>query len=460
VSIFKSCDIRGVYGLDLDEKTAYLLGRATASRVRGGRVLVGGDLRPSTPSLKAALIEGLLQSGAQVVDIGLVPTPTLYWAKARLAAAAGVMVTASHNPARYNGFKLMFGELPVEPDDVQALAREMERGDFISGQGTLRREEPLPAYADGLALAFPALRTHRLVVDAGNGSMSTVAPGILRRAGQEVVELYCTPDGTFPHRDPNPAVAENLHALSERVLAAGAELGVAYDGDGDRVIFVDGRGRVLPADRALVLLVRHTLREHPGGAVVYDLKSSLVVEQEIIAAGGRALRERSGHAFIKRRLLLEGAVLGGEVSGHYFFAALGGDDALYATLAMLAALDALGLPLAEALDTVPAYPITPDLRLPCPAAEAQQIVTALQVAWRDHPLDTLDGVRIAFPQGWALARISVTEPLLTLRFEAESEKELAAIQRQVRQSVPALDALLAANEAGRRGGRPLPPGQA
>ena len=442
MSIFKDCDIRGIYGRELDEDTARRLGRAVGARIGGDdEVVVGGDLRPSTPALKAALIAGLCQSGAQVVDLGIVPTSAFYYGRRRLKAAAGVMVTASHNPAPYNGFKLIFGELAITPEELRVLAREMAAESFPSSEGYVRQEQVLPAYLASISSAFPDIRPHHLVVDAGNGSMWEAAPSALRRAGQKVEELYCTPDGAFPNRNPNPAIATYLGDLCRRVVQVGAELGVAYDGDGDRVIFVDQRGRVQPADRTLVLFARHVLARHPGGSVVYDLKSSLVVSEGVLAAGGRPLMEKSGHAFIKRRLLTEGAILGGEISGHYFFGELGGDDALYATLLLLRALDEWGVPYAQAMDTVPAYPITPDLRIPCPREGAERILAELRTAFRDHPINPLDGVRIEFARGWALARISVTEPLITLRFEAHTDGELEAIQRQVRAASPTLEAL-------------------
>ena len=447
MTIFKTCDIRGVYDEELDDQTAYQLGRAIGQRYPGRAVVVGGDQRVSTPALKRALIEGLCCSGACVVDLGLLPTPTFYHAKRKLGAPAGVMVTASHNPPKYNGFKVMLGDLPVEPEDVQQLAADIAalppapRADGAC-PANITQVDILPDYQALLLTTFPALAPRRVVVDAGNGSMWQMAPAVLRACGQDVVELYCTPDGRFPNRDPNPSVPAHLRELCRRVVETGAALGVAYDGDGDRAIFVDRRGRILPADHVLVLLLRHMLRLHPGGGVVYDLKSSSVVADETRAAGGRPLMEKSGHAFIRRRLILEHAVLGGEVSGHYFFGALGGDDALYATLLLLRALDDLGLELAEAIDTVPSYPITPDLRLPCDSARARRILDDLQAAFADHPIERLDGVRVQFPSGWALARTSVTEPLLTLRFEAHSQAELAAIQRQVRDKAPLLDALM------------------
>jgi phosphomannomutase/phosphoglucomutase len=438
MSIFKSCDIRGVYDSELDEETAYRLGRAVGSRMRGQRIVVAGDLRLSTPSLKAALTDGLYVSGAQIIDLGVIPTPGFYFGKRELEAPAGIMVTASHNPAEYNGFKLMLGDLPVEPQDLQALAGEMGRGEFVDQRGAYRQEPILEEYVERLIRAFPDLQAHHVVVDAGNGSMGPIAPRVLRRAGQKVTELYCEPDGSFPHRDPNPAIPEHLHDLAQRVLTTGAELGIAYDGDGDRVIFVDESGEIQPAERVLVLFIRYLLRRHPGAAVVYDLKSSSVVEEETKAAGGRPLMEKSGHAFIKRRLIEEGALLGGEVSGHYFFAQTRGDDALYATLLLLKVLDSWEIPLSQALASVPTYPITPDMRLPCPPERARRIIEQLKAAFSEYPVSTLDGVRIQFPQGWALARVSVTEPVITLRFEAHSEKELAAIQQRVRRASPLL----------------------
>ena len=451
MSIFKDCDIRGVYGEELHDDTGLRLGKALSRRLAGRIVVVGGDLRPSTPALKAALIEGLVWGGCHVIDVGTVPTPALYYAKRALDAHGAVMVTASHNPARYNGFKLMVGDRPVTPEALEGLARDMAQGAFVPGLGTVRTRHVMADYARALERAFPRLARRRVVVDAGNGSMWDVAPGVLRRAGQEVVPLFCEPDGSFPHRSPNPAIPAHLAALRGRVREARADLGIAYDGDGDRVVFVDELGEVQPADRVLVLFLRHALAEHPGGggrppAVVYDLKASSVVTEETLAAGGRPLMEKSGHAFIKARLLDEDAVLGGEVSGHYFFGAIGGDDALYATLYYLRVLDAAGLSPSRALSTVPAYPITPDIRVACPPEEADAILAELERGLNDRPIDRLDGVRARFDHGWALARRSVTEPLITLRFEAHTEEELARIQERVRVASPRLARLLA--EAG------------
>jgi phosphomannomutase/phosphoglucomutase len=444
MSIFKSCDIRGVFGDELTADTARRLGRALASRWPGTTVVVGRDLRPSSPELATALIDGLVASGAQVTDTGEVPTPVLYYAKRQHGFAVAVMVTASHNPPQYNGFKLMWGDLPVSPEDIATLADEMAAGDFVTAQGSVRHLAVVDAYLSFIRSLCPTLQPRRVVVDCGSGSMSTVAPGLLGQLGIAVIPLYCQPDGRFPFRDPNPAIARHLTNLCHAVVDQGAELGLAFDGDGDRVIAADGRGAVVPADRTLVLLIRDLLASQPGASVVYDQKSSSIVPEEIVRHGGRPLREKSGHAFIKRRLLIEDAALGGEISGHYFFRELGGDDALYACLALLRALDRLGASFTEAIASVPSYPISPDIRLPATPDVARRVLADLEASFSEQPVDHLDGVRIDFSDGWALARLSVTEPLITLRFEAHTQDRLAALQAEIRRASPTLERLWAA----------------
>lgn len=429
MSIFKACDIRGVYGKDLDELIAERLGSAIAERVDGREVVLGADLRPSSSPLKWALVRGLIDGGAQVVDIGVVPTPVLYDAKDRLGAYGAVMVTASHNPPQYNGFKLMFGERPVTPEDIRRLAEAAETR-RPHRRGSFRTAQAMEPYAEMLAQSFGGLRPRQVVVDAGNGAMWWLAPMVLERAGLLVEPLYCLPDGTFPNRHPNPAIAAHLADLQALCARLGA-WGAAYDGDGDRVIFVDEQGRVLPADRVFVLFITYRLAGQPGARVVYDLKSSLVVPEAVERTGGVPLEERSGHAFIKARLLDEDAVLGGEISGHYFFGELGRDDALYATLLLARLLEERDVSLVEAVQRVPSYPITPDLRLPCAPDVADGILADLDLAFAELPRSHLDGVKILFPDGWALARRSVTEPVITLRFEARTEEVLAEIRSQV-----------------------------
>ena len=447
MSVFKACDIRGVYGEELDDRFALGLGRAIGTKSNGGTLVVGGDVRPSTRALKSSLIDGLVRAGCDVIDIGTVATPVFYYALRHLGANGGVMVTASHNPPHYNGFKLMLGPLPVAGADLLALQRLIEAGGpYRQGDGAVEYRDVVSEYEASLVRQFePHGMAGPVVIDAGNGCLGEIAPRVLRSLGHDVSELYCELDGTFPNRSPDPAEEANLRDLKQRVLEERASLGVAYDGDGDRVIFVDERGLALPADRLFVLFVRDRLCKWPGSTVVYDIKCSSVVAEEIERVGGAALMRKSGHAFIKRSLLEEDAVLGGENSGHYFFRELGGDDALYATLLLLDILQGARTTLGRLMKTVPRYPITPDIRLPCPPDRARAVLNELETSFRgETEISKVDGVRVSWMDGWALARISVTEPLLTLRFEARTEERLAEIRRAVSERVPPLAELLEA----------------
>jgi len=441
MSIFKACDIRGRYGVGLDPAIALAVGRAVGSLLTGKAVVVGGDLRPSTDPLRGALTEGLVAAGCRVIDVGVLPTPAFYFAKDHLNADGGIMVTGSHNPPGDNGFKVSLGKQAITETDIREIRRRVERADFVTGDGSLTRADVGGAYEDFLKRRFPRrARGPRIVVDPGNGCYAHIAPRVLRDRGYDVVELNCEPDGRFPNRSPDPAVAENLKVLAEVVLHEKADLGVAYDGDGDRVVFVDQRGRIVESDIAVVLYARPALKVRPG-VVVYDIKCSGVVADQVREAGGTPVMEKSGHAFIRGTLLKTNAVLGGEISGHFFFGELGRDDGLYATLLMLDIVHAEGRSLAALSDSVPRYFITPDLRLPCSPEQANAALAALEATFRDKPaceVTTLDGVRVAFADGWALARPSVTEPLLTMRFEARSAARLEEIQRTVRELVPSL----------------------
>lgn len=433
MSIFKACDVRGRAGTELTAEVAEQLGRAIGTAIDGREVVVGGDLRLSTAALKEGLARGLASAGCRVLDVGVLPTPAFYFAKDRLGVQAGVMVTGSHNPPADNGFKITLGPRPITEQELGALEQLMQGGRYRGGTGRVEPHDLVASYQAAVLAPFSGRSRRRLVVDAGNGCYARIAPPVLRELGHEVIELFCEPDGRFPGRSPNPSVPAHLTALQETVRSSQAELGVAYDGDGDRAVFVDERGRVVESDRSIVLLARHLLRQRPG-KVVYDLKCSSVVPEEVRRLGGEPIMERSGHAFIKTTLLREGAVLGGEISGHFFFGDIGRDDGLVATLTMLEALDEAGASLARLVDSVPRYPITPDIRIPCPADLAREIVAELEAAFADDPglaIHRLDGVRIDWPDGWALARPSVTEPLLTLRFEAHTEARLLAIQQQV-----------------------------
>ena len=437
MSIYKDCDIRGVYPGEIDESAAYAVGRALATLHPGARLAVGGDVRLSTPALKAALIRGLADSGATVLDIGAIPTPALYFALGRLDVAGGATVTASHNPPKYNGIKFMFGGAPVTREDMDRVEACVKAGRFLDRRGAAMVRPILGDYMDALAGRFSAPKRLKIVVDAGNGAMSEVAPQVLRRCGYEVVELFCAPDGRFPNRDPNPAEYSHLGAVCERVREVGADFGVAFDGDGDRAVFIDETGTAVMNEKSLVLFIRRLLKDRPG-PVVYDQKSSSAIKRATLAMGGQPVPERSGHAFIKRRFLQVGAAIAGEVSGHFFFGELGYDDGLFAALTMAELIAQAGRPLSALTADIVCPPITPDIRVHCPYASQQDWLDRVEAlaAGRDCAVSRLDGVRLEFPDGWLLLRKSVTAEQVTLRAEADTEARLAALLDMVRKAIP------------------------
>lgn len=432
MSIYKDCDIRGVYGQDLTEREMEQIGQALAVKLQGRSIVVGGDFRTHTPQLKAALIRALLAGGAQVWDVGQVSTPQLYFSKTHLGTYASAQVTASHNPPKYNGLKLMLGDLPVQTADIQALEALVRAGAAQTGTGVLHQADTTDAYAAMLRENFHAqAKPLKIVVDAGNGAMSVIAPRVMGELGMEVVPLFCEYDGAFPNRDPNPAVAAHLSALCREVQDQKADLGVAFDGDGDRAIFVDAAGTPLLAEEAMVLFIRGLVS--PGQSVVYDLKSSSILANAVRAAGAEPRMERSGHAFIRRHFMLAGSRLAGEVSGHYFFQELGGDDGLFALVKLAEILCRADRPLRQLLSDVRYTAITPDIRVKASAEEIDDVMAAME-AWAAEAGVTpvrLDGIRLEFSDGsWVLLRRSITEPAFTLRLEAPDRPALAALAQQ------------------------------
>lgn len=433
MSVFKACDARGHYGSEVTTELAEQLGRAVGTELGGRAAVVGGDVRPSTSPLKKALIDGLVSAGCRVTDLGMVPTPVFYFAKDELGADGGVMVTGSHNPPGDNGFKISLGPWPITEEELAQLEERIANRDFARGKGSYERADVVGRYRAYIRDKFPRAGEQKVVVDAGNGCYARIAPRVLRDVGYQVVELFCEPDGRFPNRSPNPAVFDNIQALREAVVQSEADLGAAFDGDGDRVVFVDERGLVVESDRSIVLFARHLL-SGDGGEVIYDIKCSSIVPEEVRQAGGTPVMEKSGHAFIKTTLLRRGGVMGGEISGHFFFGELGRDDGLYSILLMLQVIEDRSQELGELVDTMPRYPITPDIRLPASPSEVEAILGELREGFAervDCEISTLDGIRIDWRDGWALVRPSVTQPLVTLRFEARSEARLNEIRELV-----------------------------
>lgn len=432
MGIFKACDVRGVYPAEIDEAMAESIGAAVGTELGGGTCVVGGDVRLSTPALKDALCAGLRMAGADVVDLGVLPTPAVYWAQRSLGVQGAVIVTASHNPPEYNGVKFMLGFTPVTPEDVAGIERRVRERDFSAGRGSYRERAVKKEYLAWLEGRFAGTGAGlRVLVDAANGSTSQWAPDAFRGAGYDVEELNCEPDGTFPNRSPNPSQPGSLAGAGREVKSRGVDFAACFDGDGDRVVFLDEAGSVVESDQAIIILARRILEQRPGASVVYDLKCTNRVPEQIKAAGGRAIRERSGHAFIKARLLEEGAAFGGEASGHFFFGEIGGDDGLYAALVMGELVRGSGRALSRLVAAVPRYCISPDIRIPRPHGDGAQVVERLKKEFADYPQDYTDGVRIEFGDGWALCRVSVTEPVITLRFEADTAEQLKEIKEAV-----------------------------
>ena len=436
MSIYKDCDIRGVYGRELTAEDSYKIGRALAT-LSPGKILVGGDVRLSTPELKGALVKGLLESGAELTDLGTIPTPVLYFALKHSDAAAGATVTASHNPPEYNGVKYMIGHTPVTRAAMDKLQGIVESGAYAEKQGSIVSRDIISEYIDFLSKRFQAPRPLHVLVDAGCGAMSNVAPEAFRRIGYRVTELSCKPDGSFPDRSPNPADYSCLGKTSEAIRACGADFGVAFDGDGDRAVFLDETGAPVQNEKSLVLFIRSLLKGKPT-PVVYDQKSSSIIRDATLEMGGTPLPEKSGHAFIKKRFLENGAALAGEVSGHFFFGELGYDDGLFAALVMAELIARSGEKLSALVQDIVCPPITPDIRLACPYADQQSWLDAVESVMEKAgaQISHLDGVRADFPDCWMLMRKSVTAEQITLRAEARTEQKLQALLKDVAAALP------------------------
>lgn len=438
-TLLREYDIRGVLDQTLSAEDARALGLAFGSlaRRRGGRAIaVGYDGRHSSPELAAAFSDGLNATGIDVQAIGLGPTPMLYYAAATLDVAGGVMVTGSHNPPEYNGFKLTLGHAPFFGDDIQELGRIAAEADYEHGQGKLEQSAVFDAYVARVLEGFVGNRSLKVAWDAGNGAMGEAMAALTARLPGEHLLLNAKIDGDFPNHHPDPTVPENLRQLQETVLASGCDLGFAFDGDGDRLGVVDSQARILWGDQVLLLLAQDILERHPAATIIGDVKCSQVLFDGVAAAGGLPLMWRTGHSLIKSEMKKRSSPLAGEMSAHIFIADdyYGYDDALFAAVRVLSILQKSGGSLAEFRDSLPPLVNTPEIRIPCPEDRKQQIIEEIRgrLEASGAMVNDIDGIRVQLTDGWWLLRASNTQDVLVVRCEAATEEGLEELVGQVR----------------------------
>ncbi|MBL8229410.1 MAG: phosphomannomutase/phosphoglucomutase [Bryobacterales bacterium] len=443
-NIFREYDIRGIADSDLHSEGVEGLGRGIGTyllRQGATKVNLGRDARLSGGRLRDALLKGLLSTGCNVTDIGKVPTPLLYFSVFHLHADAGVMITGSHNPAEYNGFKTMLGKSTIYGAQIQDVLRIIQSGEFATGQGTLSEADVSDAYVDMVASQFDFQRRVRVVIDAGNGAAGPAMHKLLQKLNVEAVELYFDMDGSFPNHHPDPTVEHNLDHLKAAVAKHGAEVGIAYDGDGDRIGAITETGEVVWGDQLMLIYGREILTRKPGATFIGEVKCSQVMYDELRRLGANAIMYKTGHSLIKAKMKEEHAELAGEMSGHMFFADryLGYDDALYAACRLIEIVAVSGKPLSAQLEGVPRTVTTPEIRFDCSDETKFAIVQGVADHYRGRrPVIDVDGVRMIFDQGWGLVRASNTQPVLVMRFEATTPELLAQYRAEVESVVQAV----------------------
>jgi phosphomannomutase / phosphoglucomutase len=443
--IFREYDIRGIADQDLPDTFVYGLGRAIGSYLSrsGGKTLtVGRDCRLSSDRIRAQLVEGLLKSGLKIIDIGLVPTPLLYFSVVHLKTDGGIMITGSHNPGEHNGFKVCVGASTIHGEQIQELKEILKKADFVEGRGEVTEFDIKPHYIEMIVNNIKHPISLNVVVDSGNGMGGTVAPEIYRRLGCQVTELFSTLDGKFPNHHPDPTVLENLTMLQQKMKEVGATVGIGFDGDADRIGVVDPSEKPVFGDELLAVYARSILQKMPGATIISEVKASHRLFNDIAAHGGKPILWKTGHSLIKAKMKEERAALAGEMSGHIFFndRYYGYDDAIYAGARLLEILSETGKTTWDLLADMPSSFATPEIRRDCPDEIKFSVVKKALKKFQEQGLkvNSIDGARVEFGDGWGLVRASNTQPVLVFRFEANSQAKLKEIQDHMEGTVSSL----------------------
>jgi phosphomannomutase/phosphoglucomutase len=437
--IFREYDIRGVVEVDLTDEVIELIGKAFGTylqRQGGKKVSVGGDVRLSTERFRKALIKGLTSSGVHVIDIGVVPTPVQYFSLFKLTVDGGVMITGSHNPPEFNGLKMSVGQSSIYGKEIQKLHKIIERDDFLTGAGKVEKRDIIPDYIKDISDRIKVDNKEvKVVFDCGNGAGALVIEDLMRALGVNAYFMYCDPDGTFPNHHPDPTIEEYISDLRDQVLKLKANLGIAFDGDADRIGVIDDKGEVIWGDRLLILFARNILKEKKGQKIIFEVKCSQALPEMIEAAGGEPIMWKTGHSILKKKMKETGAVIGGEMSGHLFFADRyhGYDDAIYAAARLIELIAKENKNASQLLADVPKYFTTPEIRVEVASDEEKFKIAAKAAGFfkNNYEVIDVDGVRIMFGDGWGLVRASNTQPVLVLRFEAKTQQRLDEIKNLV-----------------------------
>lgn len=446
-NMFRMYDIRGIWGEDLTEETAEVIGKAFGTYVKQkgiNSVLVGRDNRISSKPIRDALIKGLTSTGCDVLDVGVLTTPAFYYSNILYNSQAGMMITASHNPPQFNGFKVMVGPSTIYGEELKKIYYIAEKGEFEKGSGEVKYAYPINSYINMIKEKVRlGDRKLKVVVDCGNGTASLFYPDVIYNLGCEVYPLYCESDPTFPNHFPDPVKEENLKDLIEEVKRVKADLGIAFDGDGDRIGVVDEKGNIIWGDMLMILYWREIMKKHPGAEAIVEVKCSQALVEEIEKLGGKPLFYKTGHSLIKAKMKEINAVFTGEMSGHMFFADeyYGFDDAAYAAARLLRILSNTDKSLSELLADVPKYPSTPEIRLECSDERKFDVVKGVTEHFREkgYNIIDVDGARVLFDGGWGLVRASNTGPELIVRCEAKTQEKLEEIKKALSEVLAKFD---------------------